>query len=267
MPLLRHVQSALITGLFMLLLVAPANVMAGRLVMSGTTFLALYKQDSFTTPDGTKYSSRETFWLTRDLLVHAEDTVVYDFITHIYSVYQYITPFSLITQHEDFEGINTAIDLAVYSKDSMLFHVDIGSTEIDAPEAMTFVGEFLYGAFIDAGSTLDNDADGLINKDELIQGTDLNHPDSDGDNLLDGYEVHNYHTNPLLADTDSDGLSDYDEVMNHGTNPTLVDSDNDGMTDNYELANGFDPLDGSDCPSWMCGSSKIWLYKQQQTKP
>jgi hypothetical protein len=36
---------------------------------------------------------------------------------------------------------------------------------------------------------------------------------------------------------------------------------------NYEDANGngdvendFDPLDANDCPSWMCGSSKIWRY-------
>ncbi|MEP7706717.1 FG-GAP-like repeat-containing protein [Paraglaciecola sp. 25GB23A] len=241
MLLLRHMQSALIVG-FILLLFAPDDVMASRLVMSGTTFLNISEQDSFTTPDGTKYSSREAFWLTRDLDVQANDTVVYDFTSHIYSVYQNITPFTLLTQHEDFADITAAIDLAVYSKDSMLFHVDIGNSEINAPDAMTFVGEFLYGAFIDAGSTLDNDADGLINKDELAKGTDLNNPDSDGDHLLDGDEVNIYYTDPLLTDTDGDGLSDFDEVVTHGTNPTLVDTDGDGMLDKYEVENQLNGL-------------------------
>lgn len=41
-----------------------------------------------------------------------------------------------------------------------------------------------------------------------------------------------------------------------------ADTDNDGMSDEFEIENGFDPNDGSDCPSWYCGGgSKIWLYQ------
>ena len=32
---------------------------------------------------------------------------------------------------------------------------------------------------------------------------------------------------------------------------TLCD-DGDSMSDKFELANGFDPFDGTDCPSWFC---------------
>jgi hypothetical protein len=54
----------------------------------------------------------------------------------------------------------------------------------------------------------DSDNDGLWDRDEIRLGTSLTNPDSDGDGLTDGAEVHSYHTNPLKADSDGDGLSD-----------------------------------------------------------
>lgn len=54
----------------------------------------------------------------------------------------------------------------------------------------------------------DIDHDGLINKDEIFQGTDLLNPDTDGDGLNDGYEVWEYKTSPIHKDTDEDGLDD-----------------------------------------------------------
>ncbi len=108
----------------------------------------------------------------------------------------------------------------------------------------------------------DIDNDGMNDKWELANGLD---PTNSNDGALDAdvdgltnLEEFNAGTNPHRTDTDGDGLSDYEELKNHGTNPTLADTDRDGMDDKYELDNGFDPLDGNDCPSWMCGSSKIW---------
>jgi len=108
----------------------------------------------------------------------------------------------------------------------------------------------------------DTDRDGMDDKYELdnnLNPTNINDGalDTDEDGLTN-LEEFNAGINPNLTDTDEDGLSDYDEVKNHGTNPNLKDTDRDGMDDKYELDNGFDPLDSSDCPRWMCGSSKIW---------
>jgi hypothetical protein len=70
-------------------------------------------------------------------------------------------------------------------------------------------------------------------------------PDTDGDGLLDGYEVARGF-NPLSAadgprDRDNDGLSNLDE-QNAGTDPDDDDSDDDTLLDGFEVANGFDPL-------------------------
>lgn len=64
----------------------------------------------------------------------------------------------------------------------------------------------------------DPDDDGLTNLEEYQNGTDPNNPDTDGDGLSDGDEVHLYHTNPLLWDTDGDGISDGVEVRT-GSDP------------------------------------------------
>jgi hypothetical protein len=64
----------------------------------------------------------------------------------------------------------------------------------------------------------DPDNDGLTNLEEYQHGTDPHNPDTDGDGLSDGDEVHVYHTNPLLWDTDGDGISDGVEVRT-GSDP------------------------------------------------
>jgi hypothetical protein len=64
----------------------------------------------------------------------------------------------------------------------------------------------------------DPDHDGLTNLEEFQHGTDPHNPDTDGDGLSDGDEVHVYHTNPLLADTDGDGIPDGVEIQT-GSDP------------------------------------------------
>ena len=59
-------------------------------------------------------------------------------------------------------------------------------------------------------------------------------------------------TPPVITDNDNDGLTDDDEINTHDTDPVDADTDNDGMNDGYEIAEGFNPLDSSDCPDWIC---------------
>jgi hypothetical protein len=77
----------------------------------------------------------------------------------------------------------------------------------------------------------DPDHDGATNLEEFQHGTDPHNPDTDGDGLSDGDEIHGTHlvnnvetnthhyvTNPLLADTDGDGIPDGIEILTN-TNP------------------------------------------------
>jgi len=81
----------------------------------------------------------------------------------------------------------------------------------------------------------DLDGDGLLNDEERRLRTDPLNPDTDGDGLKDGEEVHNYGTDPLNPDTDGDGLQDGEEVFTHKTDPLDPDTDHDGLQDGYEV--------------------------------
>lgn len=80
----------------------------------------------------------------------------------------------------------------------------------------------------------DNDRDGLLNEDELINGTLVNSPDTDGDGLEDGIELLRG-TDPLISDKDNDGLSDGAEVKVTSTDPLVPDTDGDGLEDGFEV--------------------------------
>lgn len=79
-----------------------------------------------------------------------------------------------------------------------------------------------------ADAQLDEDHDGLTALEEYRAGTDPHNPDTDGDGISDGDEVHctrGYCTNPLLADTDGDGVRDGTEILT-GSDPTNAASVN-----------------------------------------
>ncbi len=60
--------------------------------------------------------------------------------------------------------------------------------------------------------TFDSDNDGLTDAEEKKLTTNIYSADTDGDGLLDKYEIDISHTDPLLNDTDGDGLLDGDEL-------------------------------------------------------
>ena len=101
----------------------------------------------------------------------------------------------------------------------------------------------------DDRTSTDSDSDFLPDNDEFALGTDPFNPDSDGDRVLDGFEVGT--CDPLTLDTDGDTLrdsveraqdsicdqpdSDHDGLAdNEEVGPTLPDQDDDGLIDGVE---------------------------------
>jgi len=88
----------------------------------------------------------------------------------------------------------------------------------------------------------DFDNDGLSDRLEIENGTDIGNKDTDGDGLTDGQEILLTLTDPLDTDSNNNGIFDGDE-----------DRDGDGLSDNVELNEtnteidqGFTNVDGTD---------------------
>ncbi len=96
----------------------------------------------------------------------------------------------------------------------------------------------------------DSDGDGLLDEFELAFFGDLSEMadgDPDGDGLNNESEA-SQGTDPTIADSDNDGLADGAEVASHGTDPLEPDSDFDGFTDGEEIAAATAPNDVADFP-------------------
>jgi len=106
--------------------------------------------------------------------------------------------------------------------------------------------------------TLDEDNDRLKFIDEIIYGTLDSTRDFDGDDLSDGEEVLDYHTDPTKKDTDGDGLTDGEEIDMTETDPLKTDTDGDGISDYDEVKdhnNWSDPNDANDPPEQVEGGN------------
>ena len=108
----------------------------------------------------------------------------------------------------------------------------------------------------------DPDHDGLTNKEEKELGTDPNNPDTDGDGLNDGDEVHTYRTNALKTDTDGDGLKDGEEVLQYKTDPLKADTDGDGLNDGLEVTkHKTDPIKADTDGDGLDDGDEVFKYK------
>jgi alpha-tubulin suppressor-like RCC1 family protein len=136
--------------------------------------------------------------------------------------------------------------------DVRVYHSVLSAAEVAAVRDAITDGDSLPDAwerehFGDLSQTPggDPDGDGLTNLGEYNAGSDPNHPDSDGDGLLDGYEVHTSLTDPANPDTDGDGMPDGWELAN-GLNPLLDDAlgdpDFDGLVNREEYLFGTNPF-------------------------
>ena len=114
--------------------------------------------------------------------------------------------------------------------------------------------EELSWTFDDWQYLADTDDDGLPNLIEKEIGSDPYDPDTDGDNLPDGYEALTLGTDPTKSDTDDNGIPDIHEEISEdglsngqeyelGTEPYNEDTDGDGLKDGEEINTyGTDPL-------------------------
>ncbi|MDF4202585.1 gliding motility-associated C-terminal domain-containing protein [Maribacter sp. SA7] len=131
-------------------------------------------------------------------------------------------------------------------------------------------------------SDIDSDGDGVLDTQEIADGTDPNNPcdfvienatldfsgdyllaDCDGDGVINGQELDD-DTNPedpcdydegsitleqggdyLISDCDEDGLTPSQEEA-IGTDPNVADTDGDTILDGQEVEDGTDPLDSCD---------------------
>jgi hypothetical protein len=136
---------------------------------------------------------------------------------------------------------------------SVIFHPD---PENPADPQPTQTG-YARSPFLYSGGSLDFDQDELDDLAEQAAGTNLTKPDTDDDNLIDGFEVSN-NFNPLnayslgatgprddLGDPDSDTLTTLTEYLN-GSNPRSLNSDGDAKNDAAEIAQGSDPANAAD---------------------
>lgn len=107
----------------------------------------------------------------------------------------------------------------------------------------------------------DHDDDGLGIREEILNGTDPNNVDTDGDGRSDFDEVRTpiivqannikdptaypktVYSNPLIQDADHDGLNDQQEAE-RGLDPYNPDTDGDGIGDASDNFNGQLPLTG-----------------------
>jgi len=126
-------------------------------------------------------------------------------------------------------------------------HTDPANNDSDAPSTSY---DEAGNDVIDGMEDFDNDTLGAYR--EYTLGTDPFEADTDGDGLLDGFEVR-HNLDPLEPDTDDDGTPDGAEdpdgdgltnrnESTHGTAMGLADTDGDGLDDGTEIELGTDPL-------------------------
>jgi len=111
----------------------------------------------------------------------------------------------------------------------------------------------------------DADNDGLANEDEVAEGAGVFDPDTDGDGLDDGPEVHTFGTSPTSTDADADGLGDGSEVSTFHTDPTRADTDGDGLPDGREVELGTVPTRADTDGDGLSDGAEMNTYQTSPT--
>lgn len=124
-----------------------------------------------------------------------------------------------------------------------------------ADQTGKFVKRWTVSSFTQNALEYDADGDGRPDRDEIVDGTDPDNPDTDADTWTDGQEA-SAGTDPLddqdfPTNSDMDCLGDDWEIENFGdltTSDGTGDQDGDGFSDCEEFQEGNDPNDADDNP-------------------
>lgn len=219
-------------------LVAIPQIVLGTISQAPVAVKLTAGQNSLTTTGQTsQVTTTGTFpdGTTGDLTTRAKGTLYITSNTRIASV----SPDGLVTAVSPGNVIITGINEGATSTVQISVKTPVSTVGDGIPDSW----KIAHGlSTTDPGvAGQDPDGDGLTNLEEFLAGTDPNNPDTDGDGLSDGDEVHKYHTDALNPDTDGDGIPDGLEIK-LGTNPLNPDTDGDGILDGIELKLGTDPL-------------------------
>ncbi|MBT8462515.1 MAG: thrombospondin type 3 repeat-containing protein [Gemmatimonadetes bacterium] len=255
------------------------SAFASHLLFSGETYWGGLPTGTIRGPDGLSFASDVELRKLWGVVVHASDTVVYDFATERFEIFEGMTPYEVLIGETEFGSFHVGTDTALYSERALAWDCTPTQTEIDADGALVHLGEdnlALCDAVVGVLLELDYDGDGIPDSADNCDTvpnpsqTDTDgdgrgnacDPDDDGDGVLDGADNCPLASNVQQADTDgdglgnvcdpdddNDGLTDLDEINLYGTNPFLFDTDGDSFSDGEEVAEGTDPLDEDSFPT------------------
>ena len=133
--------------------------------------------------------------------------------------------------------------------------------------------EILYfGNIVSQTGLGDADGDGLTNQQEYCDNANPAESDTDGDGLLDGYDIAIGSGDPRYAAwtaagifySEANGLRTFSGELSVGTLPLNPDTDGDGLIDGGELLHGADPFNPDTDADGLLDGAEILTY---QTSP
>lgn len=163
---------------------------ANMLIFSGATYRTMTGYNAVGLPHHERFATKSIYRL--DYLNPGDtDTIVYDFKTTKFFIYESILPYHLLTNHVDFKMYDVVADVVLFNEETGLFDVNPAQERFNEVRALIYVGHIRYGAFLNS-----------------VGAVEVSVSDSDGDAIVDDADNCPSVLNPDQSDADSDGYGD-----------------------------------------------------------